>query len=82
MTLSIAWQAMSDDRFYEVWRVTEGGGSLVARFKRFDDAKRYCQTHAGEGRHDLKMPNGRWYGSTNTEPVQVPDGYSDNGPKG
>ena len=67
---------MGDERFYEVWLIDEEP-KLVARFKRFDDAKAYCQTHAVEGRHDLKMPNGRWYGSRNTEPVINPDDYSD-----
>jgi hypothetical protein len=68
------------DRLYEVWLVTDAEERLVARFKRFDDAKSYCQTHAGEGRHDLKMPNGRWYGSRNTEPVANPDDYADSIP--
>ncbi len=64
------------DRLYEVWLVAETTETLVARFSRFDDAKQYCQAHAAEGRHDVKMPNGRWYGRRNTEPVDDPDAYS------
>jgi hypothetical protein len=66
-----------DERLYEVWRLAEGKQELVARFRRLEDAKAYCRANAGEGRHDLKMPNGRWYGERNTEPVHNPDEFSD-----
>ncbi len=66
------------ERLYEVFLLDAGEQRLVARFKRFDDAKAYCQAHAVEGRHDLKMPNGKWYGSSSTEPVMDPDHYSSN----
>lgn len=69
------------DGLYEVWLMGDAEQRLVARFRRFADAKAYCQAHAGEGRHDLKMPNGRWYGSRNTEPVQNPDDYADSDPR-
>lgn len=69
-----------NERLYEVYLVTATEERLVARFKRFDDAKAYCQTHASEGRHDLKMPNGQWYGRRNTAPVVNPDDYSENIP--
>ncbi len=65
------------ERLYEVWLLDGGQEVLVARFRRFEDAKQYCQAHAAEGRHDVKMPDGRWYGSRKTEPVQNPDDFSD-----
>ena len=69
------------ERLYEVWLLHEGEPDrMVGRFRRFDDAKQYCQQHATQGRHDVKMPNGRWYGARRTEPVVNPDDFSDKAP--
>lgn len=78
---SMASGTDAPERLYEVWLLAGGEPErIVAKFRRFDDAKRYCQQHATQGGFDVKMPNGRWYGTRRTEPVVNPDDFSDKVP--